>query len=95
MSRRRSSPCPNCGLSLDGQARYCPTCGEATGAVDAPPEAGPGAPANFAFSPDGRWLVFLDPFDTVELWPLGPPQPPLTITVPGLHDLTALSVALA
>jgi hypothetical protein len=59
------------------------------------PFGGPGAPANFAFSPDGRWLVFLDPFDTVELWPLGPPQPPLTITVPGLHDLTALSVALA
>ena len=24
MSRRRSSPCPNCGSSLDGQARYRP-----------------------------------------------------------------------
>jgi hypothetical protein len=47
----------------------------------------------FAFSPDGRWLVFLDPSDTVELWPVGSPQPPVTITVPGLHGLTALSVA--
>jgi hypothetical protein len=59
------------------------------------PFGGPGAPATFAFSPDGRWLVFLDPFDTVALWPVGTPQPPLTITVPGLHNLTALSVAPA
>jgi hypothetical protein len=49
----------------------------------------------FAFSPDGRWLVFLDPSDTVRLWPVGRPQPPVTITSPGLHDLTALSVAPA
>ena len=54
-----------------------------------------GQAAPFAFSPDGRWLVFLDSSDTVELWPVGTPQPPVTITVPGLHGLTALSVAPA
>ena len=59
-----------------------------------PTSFGPLAPrAPFAFSPDGRWLVFLDLSDTVELWPVGTPQPPLTITVPGLPGLTALSVA--
>jgi hypothetical protein len=52
-------------------------------------------PANLAFSPDGRWLVWLDQSDAVELWPVGTPQPPMTLTVPGLHNLTALSVAPA
>ncbi len=56
-----------------------------------PPDQRP----SFAFSSDGRWLVFLDPSDMVELWPVGRPQPPVTITVPGLHGLTALSVAPA
>jgi hypothetical protein len=51
--------------------------------------------SSFAFSPDGRWLVCLDPSDTVELWPVGRPQPPVTITVPGLQNVTALSVAPA
>jgi hypothetical protein len=51
--------------------------------------------ASFAFSPDGRRLVFLEASDTVELWPVGRPEPPVTITVPGLHGLTALSVAPA
>jgi hypothetical protein len=51
--------------------------------------------APVVFSPDGRWLVFLDPSDTVELWPVGRPEPPVTVTVPGLHGLTALSVAPA
>jgi hypothetical protein len=50
---------------------------------------------NFGFSPDGQWLIFLDQSDAVELWPVGRPQPPLTVTVPGLHGLTALSVAPA
>jgi hypothetical protein len=54
-----------------------------------------GLRAPVGFSPDGRWLVFLDPSDTVELWPVGRPEPPVTITVPGLHGLTALSVAPA
>jgi hypothetical protein len=56
---------------------------------------GSSAPVPFAFSPDGRWLVLLDPSDAVELWPVGRPQPPVRITVPGLHGLTALSVAPA
>jgi hypothetical protein len=54
-----------------------------------------GQPASFAFSPDGRWLVFLGPTDSIELWAVGTPQPPVTITVPGLDSLTALSVAPA
>jgi hypothetical protein len=54
-----------------------------------------GPAASFAFSPDGRWLVFLGAADTVELWAVGTPQPPVTISVPGLSDLTALSVAPA
>jgi hypothetical protein len=64
--------------------------------LDGPLGPGPiGRPPPFAFSPDGRWLVFLGQSDTVELWPVGTPQPPVTITVPGLHDVTALSVAPA
>jgi hypothetical protein len=55
----------------------------------------PGERASFGFSPDGRWLVLLDPSDTVELWPVGRSRPPVRITVPGLHGLTALSVAPA
>jgi hypothetical protein len=55
----------------------------------------PSAHANFTLSPDGRWPVFLDPSDTVGLWSVETPQPPVMITVPGLHDLTAPSVAPA
>jgi hypothetical protein len=54
-----------------------------------------GQPASFAFSADGRWLVFLGPADTVELWLVGTPQPPVAITVPGLNGLTTLAVAPA
>src|SRR6516165_5631792 len=49
-----------------------------------------GARANFTLSPDGRWLVFLDPSETVGLWPVETPQPPVTVTVPGLRNLTTL-----
>jgi hypothetical protein len=61
----------------------------------APSFGSDGQPASFAFSPDGRWLVFLGPADTVELWPVGTPQPPVAITVPGLNGLTTLAVAPA
>jgi WD40 repeat protein len=54
-----------------------------------------GGPSSFAFSPDGRWLVFLGPSDTLDLWSVGTPQPPLAIAVPGLEGLTGLSVAPA
>jgi hypothetical protein len=61
----------------------------------APSFGSDGQPASFAFSADGRWLVFLGPADTVELWAVGTPQPPVAITVPGLSGLTTLAVAPA
>src|SRR3954465_7787549 len=42
-----SPPCRNCGSSLADQARYCPGCGQATGAVELDPSPAdrPGEPA--------------------------------------------------
>ena len=59
--RGRTSPrCPSCGSSLDDQARYCPTCGQATGAVELEPFPAdrPGEPAEVTLgAPRRRVLV--------------------------------------
>src|SRR5262249_4921275 len=56
--RRRLSPCPNCGSSLDEGARYCSTCGQATGAVELEPSpAGPGERAEVTLGASRRRVV--------------------------------------
>jgi hypothetical protein len=54
-----------------------------------------GQPVSFGFSPDGRWLAFLGVANDIELWAVGTTEPPLSIVVPGGHDLSGLSVAPA
>jgi hypothetical protein len=52
-----------------------------------------GTPQSAEFSPDGRWLVYLDLTGDLRLWRVGSPQAAISFSVPGLENVSSASVA--
>jgi hypothetical protein len=59
-----------------------------------PKSYGPFAsPGSAEFSPDGQWLVYLDLGGDLRLWRVGSAGGPMSVPVPGLTNVSSLSVA--